>query len=98
MLAADLADVPPALLERAATRHARQSEFMPKAAELITIARQIDAEEVGRQQAKAPPVDNVTFTQELADRYNANRWPGSDRTEWFVTDFGELKLRPRHAA
>lgn len=98
LLAADVSHVPPALLERAATRHARQSEFMPKAAELIAIARQIDAEEVGKRQANAAPVDNRTFLQELADRYNANQWPGSDRNEWHVTDFGELKLRPTQAA
>lgn len=96
LLAQDVADVPPALLERAATRHARQSEYMPKAVDLINLARQIDEEDRGA--IRPATVDNKTFLQELADRYNANQWPGSDRAEWFVAEFGDLKLRPTQAA
>jgi hypothetical protein len=39
LLASDVADIPPDLLERAIRKHAASSVYMPKAAELISIAR-----------------------------------------------------------
>ena len=97
-LASDVWDVPPGLLERAGQRYSRNSKYriLPTAYDLITLARQIDDEDRGANKPSVT-VDNKTFAQELADRYNASQWPGSDRTEWFVTDFGDLKLRRRAA-
>lgn len=98
-LASDVWDVPPGLLERAGQKYARESKFriLPTAYDLITLARQIDEQDRGANKPGVT-VDNKSFAQELADRYNANQWPGSDRNEWYVTDFGELKMRPTQAA
>lgn len=92
-LAVDLADVPPSLLERAASKHARDSKFRPTAAELIEIARQIDQQE--RPTSKFTG-DNRDWLNELAAKYNRaeNRRPD---IEWYVTNEGELKLRPTYA-
>lgn len=64
MLAQDLADIPPDLLERAARDHARQSNFMPKAAELIELAQ-------GYVNGAA---SNSMGLQEQCDVLNAMRW------------------------
>jgi hypothetical protein len=55
LLAEDVADVPPALLETAAKRWVRESHFMPRASDLIALARSNMKEvtvgtEAGRQQ------------------------------------------------
>lgn len=39
LLASDVSDIPPGLLERTIKEHARQSPYMPKASELIRIAK-----------------------------------------------------------
>lgn len=54
LLAEDVADVPAPLLDEAAKRWARESKFMPKAAELRDLARKVQAESVaGRDAGRA---------------------------------------------
>lgn len=44
LLAEDVADVPPPLLDAAAKRWARESKFMPRASELLELSRAIQAD------------------------------------------------------
>ena len=98
MLCDDLADVPPDLLERAATRHAQNSKHMPTAAELIALAREtIDGER--QRNASAGGMTDLEYRHQIAARYNADMPPHlAGWKEWHVTDAGELKLRLKDAA
>lgn len=82
MLASDVADIPPDLLERAIRKHAATSVYMPKAAELIAIAKSFVAStgEGGKQ------VD-------MATRRNVQ--PDMPRDlRWYYDDFGQIQLGP----
>lgn len=46
LLAEDVADIPPPLLDEAARRWARESKFMPRASELRALARTIQSDRV----------------------------------------------------
>jgi hypothetical protein len=97
LLAADVSDVPPVLLERAAIRHARQSKFMPTAAELIAAARE-ESEGDRRERPSPSESDKRAFLHELAARYNANLGERAGEKEWYVTANYELKIRTTQAA
>lgn len=89
LLAQDVADIPPDLLDKAIQRHVAQSPYMPKAADLVRLAKDIDG-------ARRPnlPTDGPTYAHRLAASYNAKR-TRSD-VEWYVNDAGEVKLRWAH--
>lgn len=89
LLCRDVADVPPALLDRAVEQWVRESVFMPKAADLVALAKGYLAN--ARPASNASTGDPSDWLHELAARYNAVRV--HHRTEWHVTDQNELKLR-----
>ncbi len=65
LLASDVSDVPASLLEAACREHVRISRFMPKAAELIDLARQIQGREAKGTDSGADQL------QRHCDRLNA---------------------------
>lgn len=73
LLAEDLADLPIGLLERAIQRHCTTSPYMPKAADLIALAK--------AQQDTARP---STSLQEYADDLNAKNFSKANDWHWFV--------------
>ncbi len=84
LLAEDLADAPPALLEDAVREWARASRFMPTAAELVTLMRAaLDAAD------RQPPPASAS----LAAAYNAARLTGRDDLQWIGTG-DSLRLVP----
>lgn len=84
LLASDVADIPPHILEQAVDRWVRASRFMPKASELVDLARSILVEE-GQVQPKS--------LQERVDEANvALRAQGKFHIEWFVEGEG-MRLR-----
>lgn len=88
LLCRDVADVPPGLLERAVEEWVRSSVFMPKAADLVALAKGY----LGSARPDASVgFDPSDWLHELAARYNAARV--HHRTEWYVSDQNELKLR-----
>lgn len=91
LLAQDLADIPYDLLDRAISRHVMISPYMPKAADLVKLAREID-------DARRPnlPNEGATYAHRLAASYN-QRGNRPD-VEWYVNDNGEVKIRHRDPA
>lgn len=84
LLCEDLADMPPDLLDRAIRMHALKSHFMPKASELIALAKSL-----------TEPKKGIKIDQALADKYNATM---SDEgrakgLRWSIAN-GELVLGP----
>lgn len=86
LLAADVAEIPADLLERAIDRHVTSSPYMPKAADLFRIAQDIDR--VAR--AKLPERTGRSYAHDLANLYNANKT--RDDCHWYVDHIGALKL------
>jgi hypothetical protein len=83
LLASDVADIPPDLLDRAIRKHATASVYMPKAAELIAIAKSFVAPQHGEG---GKPVD-------MATRRNVQ--PDMPRDlRWYYDDFGQIQLGP----
>lgn len=80
ILTRDLTGVDPNLLAEAVRQWVRKSEFMPKAASLLSIMREM----------RPPPTDNDI--QALCDRANANCTRPD--LQWVVRH-GDLKLEPR---
>jgi hypothetical protein len=79
LLAADVADVPPDLLERAIRAHAQRSPYMPKASELIALAKSfIDPPQQARAEGGMVP-DSSEHLAYLVDRLNSQLLPGSRR-------------------
>jgi hypothetical protein len=89
LLAEDVAMLPPDLLEKAIDRHVTLSPYMPKAADLIRLAREIEMSSGARLQRRGG-----TYAEDLAASYNAKRT--RQDVEWFVNDAGEVKLRWAH--
>jgi len=87
ILADDLADVPAVLLDQAIQRHVATSPYMPKAADLIRIAKEIDREEQARIPKRNP---GRSYAEELAALYNSQR-TRSD-VEWYVDHTGAVKI------
>ena len=87
LLSQDVADVPARYLEAAVKKLARESVFMPKAAELIAAAREARDAELGQRAGES---DTRAHLQALCDRYNAlERGPGCSRTaQWTVVGSG----------
>ena len=85
LLASDLAEMPPAILDRAIKAWALQSPFMPKAYDLVKLAREFVSED-------RPPA-----TQSLAEKYNermaADPEARRDR-KWIDLPDGGVKLVP----
>lgn len=86
LLTDDLADVPADLLERAIQRQVLVSPYMPKAADLIRAAKEIDSE----QRAKMPPRTGRTYGHDLAALYNGQS--ANDNVEWYVDSTGHVRL------
>lgn len=85
LLTTDIADIPPEVLEEAIRRHASQSVYMPKAAELFALARDIET----AQGLKGRPVD-------MAARRNAQlRAEGNLNLEWYYDEHDQIQLRSR---
>lgn len=82
LLARDVADIPPDLLQEAAGRHALQSPFMPKASELIRLAQDVLR---GRGSGK-----EVDMAQRANERLRAE---GNFSIEWFYDEGGQIALR-----
>jgi len=90
LLVRDMATMPPHLLRQAVDRWVVQSEFMPTAAELIRLCRQI-AEADPRKAAR----DSHSNAQLLANRYNATMSDEHAKVmHWVVTTNNELRLEP----
>ncbi len=85
LLAEDVAMLPEDLLAKAIDRHVVSSPYMPKAADLIKLAREIEMSSGARLQRRGG-----TYAQDLADSYNARRT--RDDVEWYVNEAGEVKI------
>jgi hypothetical protein len=74
-LIADLADLPPAMLERAASHWVRQSAFMPKASDLVALARNFASAERGSpmQRLDVAALRNARMAEEPGGRRDV-RW------------------------
>jgi hypothetical protein len=83
-LISDLADLQPTVLERAARHWVRQSAFMPKASELIALARNFaNAERGGRSgRLDVAALRNARLAEE----------PGGRRDLRWIDDGGGLRL------
>jgi hypothetical protein len=83
-LMSDLADLPPALLERAAGQWVRQSPFMPKASDLLQLARGFAGAEFGSalQPLDVAALRNARMAEE----------PGARRDLHWVDDGHGLRL------
>lgn len=90
LLAEDVAMLPEDLLDKAIQRHVNSSPFMPKAADLMKLAKEI---EEGRRPSL--PNNGESYAHRLAASYNA-RGTRPD-VEWYVNDAGEVKIRHREA-
>ena len=86
LLAEDVADVPADLLQLAIQRHVSSSPFMPKAADLIRIAKEIDAA------ARVAPLPRTgrSYAHDLAAQRNSLRT--RDDVEWYVDHTGAVRL------
>lgn len=89
LLAADVADIPADLLEKAINRHVTNSPYMPKAADLYRLAQDIDQ----AAKARLPQRTHRSYAHDLADLYNSQLT--RDDVEWHVTNAGEVKLRDK---
>ena len=84
LLARDLADVPPAYLERAIRKWAVTRDFMPRASELVRMAQELQQADDGAPKGK--PVD-------MAARRNAQlRAEGNFSLHWYYDQSGQIKL------
>jgi hypothetical protein len=83
-LIADLADLPPDMLERAASHWVRQSAFMPKASDLVRLARNFATAEHGRpmQRLDVAASRNARIAEE----------PGARRDLRWIDDGRGLRL------
>lgn len=83
LLATDVADIPPSILREAIRRHVAQSVFMPKAAELLSLAQTI----LTSRDGAGKPVD-------MAARRNAQlRAEGNFAIEWYYDENDQIALR-----
>ena len=83
-LTSDLADLPPPMLERAAQHWVRQSAFMPKASDLLALARSFARAERG---SPLRPVDVAALRNaRMAEE------PGARRDLRWIDDGGGLRL------
>lgn len=81
LLTADVADIPPHILDEAISRHVAQSPYMPKASELIALAKEVVA-----PPSNGKPVD-------MAARRNAQlRAEGNFSLHWYYDQAGQIKL------
>lgn len=80
LLAADVADIPPDLLDRAIRKHAATSVYMPKAAELIALAKGF----VVPTQNGGKPVDMAALRNAAPDM------PAHLR--WYYDETGQIRL------
>jgi hypothetical protein len=85
LLSEDVADVPPNYLEAAARKWVRESKFMPKASELIELARSF---------VVVRHTDTRTLAQKYNDRMAADPLARPDR-KWIDLPDGGVKLVPK---
>lgn len=90
LLAEDVAEVPADLLERAIAEHVASSPWMPKAADLIRIAQDIERE----TRAKLPERTGRSYAHDLVALYNGQRT--RDDVEWYVDHTGAVKCGDIH--
>lgn len=88
LLAQDLADAPPALLDQAARDWSRSSRFMPTAAELVALMQSA---------INAADRRPLPASADLAASYNAARTAGRDDLEW-IGEGDSLRLVPINEA
>ena len=69
LLAVDLAEMPPKILEQAVNRHVVKSPYMPKAAELIDLCRQIQQEGGGHVSGKLTRDDIANIVKDYNQKY-----------------------------
>lgn len=81
LLTTDVADIPPDLLEQAIRRHVMKSPYMPKASELIELARNLLNQ---KQQARSD--------MPLVDRWNARLAAEGRYDIRWIDDNGQMKL------
>ena len=78
LLAEDVADVPPPLLDESAKQWARESRFMPKASELRDLARKIQSDRIAGTDIAGRQL------QEHCDMLNAMGWVRSKGLKYVV--------------
>lgn len=87
LLAADLADVPARFLELAAKDWARRNPYLPKASELVALAKAY----VDRTQAPSSKDMDIEKRRRMLPRMNQTRT--RDDVEWIVDATGNFVLR-----
>jgi hypothetical protein len=86
-LTADVADLPPKLLERAIAEWVRESPYLPKASDLILRAKAFTAPPSGTDR------DSRENAERLAAKYNARLLgEGKRHIVWIVDEQNALKL------
>lgn len=105
LLAEDLADIPTDLLEGAINRHVTMSPYMPKAADLVRLAKEIDAEARNRNVRTGPPstmqehCDHMNERLAQSGRHDIEWVPGEhspylrDRPDWSARRTRELETK-----
>lgn len=88
LLADDLATIPADILEQAIQRHVASSPYMPKAADLTKLAREIVA-----GQSVAIPRGGPSYAHDLAAARNAQM--NREDIEWIVDSNGVMRLQDR---
>ncbi len=88
LLAFDLADMPPKYLERAISAWAVRSPWLPKAFDLVELAKDFAAED------RAASTDTRTLAQRYNDRMAADPLARPDR-KWIDLPDGGVKLVPK---
>jgi hypothetical protein len=83
LLASDVADVPPDLLERAVREHVTRSPYMPKAAELIALARGYI------ERARS---DSSLRSADMAKPANAKLQAEGSAMRWWYDKQGNIRL------
>ena len=87
LLARDVADIPPAYLERAIAQHVVRSPYLPKASDLFAIAQSF--------LTSAKPKAGQADLPALAEKYNANLAAQGRRDMQWVVEGGDIRLQAR---
>lgn len=89
LLSVDVADLPVHILRDVAKQWARESNFMPKAAELIARCRARTMQQGGGNDCNRYSRENAL---KLAERYNARLAADGKYARWIVDEQNHLKL------
>jgi hypothetical protein len=91
LLAADVADMPAHILRDVARQWARESNFMPKAAELVARCRARTMRDDGKDDSDRDSRENA---RRLAELYNERLAANGKRFRWVADEQNLLKLEP----